>query len=56
MCLVGSQKLYVRLFHRNYRWLSVHKIRYPDIGEDLTAQVIELITAGLLESGEVYST
>jgi Fanconi-associated nuclease 1 len=49
---LASQKLYIRLLHRKYRWLSVHKIQYPEIGEDLTEQVIELITAGLLESGD----
>jgi hypothetical protein len=52
---VASQKLYIRLLHRKYRWLSVHKIQYPEIGEDLTEQVIELITAGLLESGKMFS-
>ena len=53
--LVGSKKLYVRLFHRNYRWLSLHKVEYPDISTDLCDHVDELIASSLLESGEVLS-
>ena len=46
-----AQKLYVRLFGRQYRWLIKSKIKYPKIAEDLTPFLQELVTSALLHDG-----
>ena len=48
----NGQKLYVRLFGRNYRWIRKNKIVYPKIEEDLTDLLSELVKVELLEDGK----
>ncbi|XP_071115820.1 fanconi-associated nuclease 1-like [Haliotis cracherodii] len=43
----SGQKLYVRLFSRKLSWLPVGKISYPEIGNDLTDVLQELVDAGM---------
>ncbi|KAK7469871.1 hypothetical protein BaRGS_00036091 [Batillaria attramentaria] len=45
-----SQKLYVRLFSRKLAWLPMSRIKYPEIAEDLTSCLDELVGAALLSS------
>ncbi|XP_046545713.1 fanconi-associated nuclease 1-like [Haliotis rubra] len=46
----SGQKLYVRLFSRKLSWLPVGKISYPEIGNDLTTVLQELVDAGMAMS------
>ena len=48
----ASQKLYVRLFSRKLAWLSMAKIKYSEIADDLTGCLNDLVQAGLLSSGK----
>ncbi|XP_070177738.1 fanconi-associated nuclease 1-like isoform X3 [Littorina saxatilis] len=48
----AAQKVYVRLFSRKLAWLSMSKIKYPEIGEDLARPLGQLVTAGLVLSGD----
>ncbi|GAB1606897.1 hypothetical protein Ahia01_000972400, partial [Argonauta hians] len=47
-----SQKLYVRMFSRKLMWRMQSKIKYPEIAEDLSEFIGELIGAGLAYSEE----
>ena len=49
----GGQKLYVRLFGRNFKWITKSKIKYPKIAEDLSDTLAELVSCGLLLDGTV---
>nr|XP_056722111.1 fanconi-associated nuclease 1 [Euleptes europaea] len=46
----GGQKLYVRLFQRKLSWIKTGKLKYPEIGDDLSPYVEQLVGAGFLES------
>ena len=53
ICIVEEgQKLYVRLFGRQHRWLRQGKIVYPKIAADLTEVLAELVAKGLLLNGK----
>ncbi|CAI9738260.1 fanconi-associated nuclease 1-like [Octopus vulgaris] len=45
-----AQKLYVRMFSRKLMWRMQIKIKYPEIAEDLSGFINELIEAGLAHS------
>lgn len=46
-----SQKLYVRLFSRKLMWRMQSKVKYPQIAEDLSSYLKELIDVGFGMSG-----
>lgn len=46
-----SQKLYVRLFARKLTWRMQSKVKYPQIAEDLSSYLKELIDVGFGMSG-----
>lgn len=46
-----AQKLYVRLFGRQFKWILKTKIKYPKIAEDLTGVFTELVKCDLLLDG-----
>ncbi|CAH1799474.1 unnamed protein product [Owenia fusiformis] len=43
----GAQKLYIRLFQRKYKWITVDKINYDEIG-DCRGYLNELVQSGFL--------
>ncbi|XP_014768704.1 fanconi-associated nuclease 1 [Octopus bimaculoides] len=45
-----AQKLYVRMFSRKLMWRMQIKIKYPEIAENLSSFINELIEAGLAHS------
>ncbi|XP_060115943.1 fanconi-associated nuclease 1 [Heteronotia binoei] len=45
----GGQKLYVRLFQRKLSWIKTSKLKYAEIGDDLSPYIEELIRTGFLE-------
>ncbi len=47
-----AQKLYVRLFGRQFKWILKTKIKYPKIAEDLTSVFRELVQSDLLLDGK----
>lgn len=46
-----SQKLYVRLFARKLTWRMQSKVKYPQIAEDLSSYLKELVDVGFGMSG-----
>ncbi|XP_077174451.1 fanconi-associated nuclease 1 [Paroedura picta] len=46
----GGQKLYVRLFQRKLSWIKTSKLKYAEIGDDLSPYIEELVGARFLES------
>lgn len=44
------QELYVRLYQRKHAWLTLDKISYPHISDDLTLQLNELVDKHFLDS------
>eukprot|EP00794_Sanderia_malayensis_P009457 gene9457-10445_t len=47
-----SQLLYVRLFLRKSMWFKCAKLSYPDIGQDLSPFLSDLVSNGLLVDNE----
>lgn len=47
----AEQKLYVRLFSRKLAWLSVSKLSYPEISDNIPDLVDTLTAAELVQSG-----
>ncbi|KAM9375726.1 fanconi-associated nuclease 1 [Pholidichthys leucotaenia] len=47
---VMGQKLYVRLFQRKLKWLSVNKLDYEEISSDLSPVSQELVQNGFLQT------
>lgn len=47
-----AQKLFIRLFGRQFRWVRADRIKYPKIADDLADVLKELVQAKLLLDGK----